>query len=80
MFPKRAGLIIWLKDARMAKNLYRHGHVQYVSKRYNYVMIYTNASEIEEKISYIEKLNYVKKVERSYRHEIEENFTKKTIS
>lgn len=80
MFPTRAGLIIWLKDTRMAKNLHRLGHVQYVSKRYNYAMIYTNASEIEDKISYIEKLNYVKKVERSYRHEIEENFTEKTIS
>lgn len=80
MFPKRTGLIVWVTDARAARNLERFGNVLYISKRLNYVLLYMNESDIKNKISYIEKLNFVKKVERSYRAEINNIFpTKKNI-
>ena len=79
MFPKRAGLIVWVNDIKHAKNLERFGNVLYISGRLKYANIYVNEAEIESKISYIEKLHFVKKVERSYRTEMHEAFSRDSI-
>lgn len=75
MFPKRTGLIVWVNDARLAKNLERFGNVLYISKRLSYVVIYVNELDIEKKLAYIKKLNFVKKVEKSYRTELKTDFS-----
>lgn len=77
MFPKRSGLIVWVNDIKNAKNIEKFGNVLYSSKRLNYVVIYVNESEVEEKIKQLEKLQIVKKVERSYRNEINTTFSTK---
>lgn len=80
MFPKRTGLIVWITDAKAARNLERFGHVVYISKRLNYALVYVNQSEVEDKISYIKKLNFVNKVERSHRADLNNIFpTKKLV-
>jgi len=75
MFPKRVGIIAWVSDIRQAKNLERIGSVLYISKRLNYVVLYVNEAEVANKIAYLEKLHYVKKVELSHRSEISSLFT-----
>lgn len=75
MFPKRVGIIVWVSDIRQARNLERIGSVLYISKRLNYVVLYVNESEAANKIAYLEKLHYVKKVELSYRAEISSIFS-----
>lgn len=79
MFPKRAGLIIWVNDTKAAKNLERFGNLQYISQRMKYVLLYVNQEEVKGKTSYIEKLHFVKKVERSYRSEIRMDFNQKSL-
>ncbi len=71
MFPKRVGLVVWMKDIKPGKNLDKYGNVHYISKRLKYALLYVNESEAKQKIAIIEKLHFVKKVEPSYRHEIE---------
>lgn len=70
MKVKRIGLAVWVKNRRSARQLKRFGNIHYISKRMNYVSMYVNADEIEQKIRQIQKLHFVTKVERSYRHEI----------
>ncbi|OEF98898.1 hypothetical protein BHF71_02935 [Vulcanibacillus modesticaldus] len=78
MFPKRAGLIVWVNDTRLAKNLERFGNLLYISKRLRYAVLYVNESEVKNKITNIEKLHYVRRVERSLRTELMTDFTKVT--
>ena len=70
MIAERAGLIIWLNDIRPAKKLEKFGSLHYVSRKMNYAVLYLNANRIEETIRAIQRLPYVKKVERSLRSEI----------
>jgi len=75
LFSKRVGLVVWLKDLRAAKNLGRFGNVHYISKRLKYAVVYVNAAEAEQKALHLGKLHFVKKVEYSYRHEIEQTIS-----
>lgn len=74
MFTERAGLIVWVSDLRPAKNLDKFGTVHYMSKKMQYVVLYTHAERMEETVRSIQKLPYVKKVERSYRNEIKTEY------
>ena len=79
MFPKRTGIIAWVSDIKATRNLERFGNVIYTSRRLKYVMIYVNESEVNDKMKQIQKLNFVKKVERSYRSELESLFPSKKL-
>jgi uncharacterized protein YlbG (UPF0298 family) len=70
MFAERTGFIIWLHDAKPARNLEKFGSLHYISRKMNYAVIYVNADRAEETMKSIQRLPYVKKVERSYRAEI----------
>jgi len=70
MIPKRAGLVIWVNDIRAARNLERIGNIHFISRRLKYVVMYINEKDLRKTISYLEKLPFVQKVERSYRTEI----------
>lgn len=70
MFPERNGLIIWVNDTKLAKNLERVGNLIYISNRYKYVVLYVNKHELDSKIKYIEKLRFVRKVEISNLEEV----------
>lgn len=79
MFPKRAGLIVWVNDTKAAKNLERFGNVQYISQRMKYVILYVNEEDVKGKISQLGKLSFVKRLERSYRSEIMIDFSRKSM-
>lgn len=70
MYPLRTGLILWVSDLKHTKHLEKFGTIHYVSKRMHYVVLYVNADKAEEATKAIQKLSFVKKIERSYRNEI----------
>jgi len=79
MFPKRIGLIVWVNDFKSAKNLEKFGNMLYISKRLRYAVLYVNETDLQKKIAHIEKLGFVKKVEKSYRTEIKTDYSTKKL-
>ena len=75
MFVERSGIIIWVNDVKAARNLERYGTVHYISKKMHYVVMYVNANKLDETVRNIQKLSYVRKVERSYRNEIKTEYS-----
>lgn len=75
MFPERTGLIIWVNDLKAAKALERYGMIHYTSKKMQYVVMYINADKVEETIRNLQKLPFVKKIEKSLRNEIKTEYT-----
>jgi uncharacterized protein YlbG (UPF0298 family) len=74
MFTDRSGIIIWVNDIKQAKNLERYGTVHYISKRMHYVVIYVHADRLDDTLRHLQRLPFVKKVERSYRSEIKTEY------
>jgi len=70
MLIDRCGIIIWVNDLKAARNLDRFGTVHFISKRMQYVVMYVHANVLDETIQNLERLSYVKMVERSFRTEI----------
>lgn len=75
MFAERTGIIIWLNDLKMIKHLERYGTIHYSSKKMLYVVMYLNADQAESTMQQIEKYPFVKKVEKSFRNEIQTEYT-----
>ncbi|PZE22881.1 YlbG family protein [Paenibacillus xerothermodurans] len=71
MFTDRSGLIVWISDLKAAtKQLDRYGSVHFISKKLHYAAMYVHAAKLEDTIKQLQKLPFVKKVERSYRNEL----------
>lgn len=70
MRGRRLGLAVWVKNPRVAKHLRKFGTIHYISRRLNYVSMYVDADQLDQTIRTMERLHFVTKVERSYRHEI----------
>lgn len=76
MFTERSGIIVWVNDVKAAaKHLEKYGNVHFISKRLHYVAMYIHANRLEEVAKQLQKLPFVKKVERSYRNEIKTEYT-----
>ncbi|WP_088834111.1 YlbG family protein [Paenibacillus tyrfis] len=76
MFTERSGIIVWVSDLKAAgKNLEKYGNVHFISKRLHYAAMYVYSSRLDETVKQLQKLPYVKKVERSYRNEIKTEYT-----
>lgn len=74
-FSERTGLIVWTRELRSTKAFEKVGNVHYVSRKMKYVVLYVNAAEAEEIIAQLQKLPFVKSVERSLRGEIPTEYT-----
>lgn len=75
MFPERTGYIIWVNDWKSARNLEKYGNVHYISRKMNYAVIYLNSDRAEDTVRNLQRLPYVKKIERSYRNEIKTEYS-----
>ncbi|QPC46230.1 YlbG family protein [Mangrovibacillus cuniculi] len=64
---ERQGIIVWLYSLKHAKSLRRFGNVIYTSKRLKYVVIYNNAEDHEKLVAKMENLNFVRKVDSSFK-------------
>ncbi|ALS21542.1 MULTISPECIES: YlbG family protein [Paenibacillus] len=75
MFPERSGIIVWFSDLKAAsKHLEKYGNVHYLSKKLHYAAMYVYSSRLDETVKQLQKLPFVKKVERSYRNEIKTEY------
>ncbi|WP_295730084.1 YlbG family protein [uncultured Limosilactobacillus sp.] len=62
---KRQGLIIYVKNAHVIRRLRHYGHVIYFSRRFHYVILYVNQTEVNEMKDKILALRAVKDVQLS---------------
>lgn len=74
---KRRCLVVWVYSLKQLRTLKRFGLIHYVSRRMKYVVIYMNEEDIEASEAKIKGLHFVRKVERSYRPDVEMNFAEK---
>lgn len=75
MFTERSGIIVWVNDLKAAaKQLEKYGNVHFLSKKLHYAAMYVHTSRLEETVKQLQKLPFVKKVERSYRNEIKTEY------
>jgi len=75
LFSERIGFIIWTRDLKTAKSLEKYGNVHYFSRKMQYAVLYVDGSEEGHTKNLLEKLPFVRSVERSLRGEIPTEFT-----
>lgn len=75
MIPERSGLIVWISDIKSSRVLERYGTIHYVSKKMHYVLVYVDADKERKVVQEIQKLPFVKKIEKSLRNEIKTEYT-----
>ncbi|MED4603893.1 YlbG family protein [Paenibacillus validus] len=76
MFTERTGIIVWVSDVKAAaKHLEKYGNVHFISKKLHYAAMYVYASRLDDTVKQLQKLPFVKKVERSYRNEIKTEYS-----
>ena len=73
-FGERTGYIVWYSDWKAARGLDKYGVLHYMSRKMNYAVLYLGAESAEETLRHLQKLPYVKKIERSYRNEIKTEY------
>lgn len=71
---ERQGLIVYVYQLKHAKSLRRYGHVQYISRKLKYVVLYCNRNEIAYTKNKIQRLPFVKDVVESYRPFLKNEF------
>lgn len=74
MFQTRKGLIVWVSDVKAARTLDRHGTLHYISRKMKYAVLYIHAEREQEVLAQLKRLNFVKKIEPSYRNEIKTEY------
>ena len=75
MFSERTGYIIWVSDLKAARMLEKYGLVHYMSRKMHYVVLYMNADRAEDTVRNIQRLPFVRRIERSYRTEIKTEYS-----
>lgn len=73
----RRGIVVWVYSLKQLKSLKRFGLVRYVSRRLKYVILYVNEEQVEETEKKLNSFHFVRRVERSYRPDIEMNFAER---
>lgn len=74
MMTKRQGLIVWFQHMKNIKQIKRHGHLIYTSKKLKYAVVYVDQSEIENVENKLLKHSFVSKIDRSFKPFVETNF------
>lgn len=58
----RTSLVVYVASLRQVRQLKRFGHLEYVSKRMRYAVLYVNQDESQEIISKLKQLRFVKRI------------------
>ncbi|WP_203649023.1 YlbG family protein [Secundilactobacillus yichangensis] len=66
----RTSLVVYVSSLRQVRQLKRYGHLEYVSKRMRYAIIYVNEEDAKETISRLKQLRFVKRIIESPRNEL----------
>lgn len=64
---KRQGLVVWVYSLKQLKALRHYGTVIYASRRMKYVYLYLDMDKVDDTIEKLNKLRFVKRVEKSQR-------------
>ncbi|XEC96963.1 YlbG family protein [Paenibacillus tarimensis] len=75
MFSERMGYIIWVNDLKAARSLEKYGTVHYMSRKMHYVVMYMNSDRADDTVRNIQRLPFVKRVERSHRNELKTEYS-----
>ncbi|KGX84074.1 MULTISPECIES: YlbG family protein [Pontibacillus] len=67
MFTQRQGLVVWFQNMKNVRQIKRYGHLVYVSKTLKHAIIYINQEDLDHTMEKLNRLNYVSKVEPSYK-------------
>ncbi|MHA8109988.1 YlbG family protein [Lactobacillaceae bacterium Melli_B4] len=70
----RTSLTIYVYSIKQARMLKKYGIIDYVSKRMHYVIMYVDADLADDKEAALNKLKFVKSVERSPLAELSTSF------
>lgn len=73
---ERTGLILWLNHLKGIKTLEKYGTIHYVSRKMKYAVIYVNRDRMEQTIKQLNHLNFIQRVEPSFRNEIKTEYSK----
>ncbi|WLV25665.1 DUF2129 domain-containing protein [Aciduricibacillus chroicocephali] len=65
MDVSRQGLIVWFQHMKNLRQIKRHGHLVYASKKMRYAVLYVNQDEIGDVEVRLQKLSFVSRTERS---------------
>lgn len=76
---ERQALIVWFQHMKNIKQLKRYGHLISVSRKLRYAVIYVDQTELEEKLTKLERLPFVSKVDQSYKPFIRTTYENKNI-
>ncbi|SDI66020.1 YlbG family protein [Natribacillus halophilus] len=76
MYEPRQGLVIWFQNVKHIRQLRTYGHLQYVSEKMKYAILYCNQREAEHLSESIKRLSFVTDVEYSKRPQLDTNFQK----
>lgn len=63
----RQGVIVYLYRARNSNQLRNFGQIKYVSRKMKYAVIYMDRDKVDENINKLQRLKFVKFVEKSER-------------
>ncbi|WP_155430625.1 DUF2129 domain-containing protein [Secundilactobacillus folii] len=58
----RTSLVVYVASLRQVRQLKRFGHLEYVSKRMRYAVLYVNQDESQEIIGKLKQLRFVKRI------------------
>lgn len=70
----RRGLVVWVYSLKNYAKLKNYGQIHYVSYKMNYIMMYVDEKNIDTTINNIERLHFVRKVDKSYIPDIDMTF------
>lgn len=70
----RVGLIVYLYYNRDARKVMKYGDLYYHSKKSRFLVIYVNKEDLDEKMTEIQKLKFVKEVSVSECDQIDHDF------
>ena len=66
-FEKRQGIIVYVYSLKHIRQLRKFGNIHYISKRMKYVILYAAQENVDSLLLQINRLNFVKCVEPSYK-------------
>ncbi|MGX7030967.1 YlbG family protein [Vagococcus zengguangii] len=78
-WKKRRSLTVWVYTMRPLRQLRKFGLVQHISKKMKYVVIYMDEVDIEKNSEAIEKLHFVRRVDKSYRPDVATTYSKTDV-
>lgn len=72
--PNRQELIVYLYSSRKVYPLKKYGFLYYISHRMRYAIMYVDAKMVDQSIKQIERLPFVKSVEKSEQAKLNMDF------